>query len=773
MPRSTNFFKNETINYIISKYGKDINILDIGAGVGTYSDLLSPHGYKNIDCIEIFEPYVTDYNLRSKYREVFVDDIVKTNIDFDNYDLLIFGDVFEHISEQDCKILMDKIKSDVIIAIPFNSSQGEHFGNIYETHLQPNLDFINFIESYKSFYPLCLRFDYGIFINKKTNIIYLEDDQNPIPTNFDEFIKLKFSGIKKINLNETKNENVITDNKTTIVTCLWDLGRGNIDDSFKRSYDTYLEKFSKLLETDIPMYIFIDPKDENFVWKHRKKENTVINKMSLDELKDWFNFTNKTNEIRLKEEWLDQASWLRNSPQAVLECYNPLVMSKMFMLNNVTIWNPFKSDYFFWIDGGITSTVHYGYFTHDKVFNKLPNFIENNEDFVFLTYPYEGGNEVHGFERNRLAQYCNTDYVRFVCRGGFFGGKREVINEINGLYYHYLNSSLNENLMGTEESIFTIIMYNHPEIITQFMVEQDGMIWRFFEDIKDENYTQRVVNYKPEKSKKLDISKVALYVITFNSPNQFETLIKSMLEYDSDFITKTKKFLLDNSTDLSTTPRYKELCDKYEFEHIKKDNIGIVGGRVFVAEHFEETGLDFYYFFEDDMSFYHKKGEVCRNGFPRYADNLYQKSLEIISKENFDFLKLNFSEFYGDNSVQWSWYNVPREFRQSHWPEKPNLPVQGLDPNVPKTEFKHIKTHKGVPYVSGEVYLCNWPIVLTREGNYKCYLETKWAHPYEQTLMSYSFQETVKGKINPGILLMTPTEHNRFHHYAAELRKES
>jgi hypothetical protein len=246
-----------------------------------------------------------------------------------------------------------------------------------------------------------------------------------------------------------------------------------------------------------------------------------------------------------------------------------------------------------------------------------------------------------------------------------------------------------------------------------------------------------------------------------------------MLEYDSDFINKPTKFLLDNSTDLTTTPRYIELCEKYNFTHIKKDNIGIVGGRVFVAEHFDETDLDFYYFFEDDMAFYPKKGEVCRNGFPRFVDNLYQKSLGIIQKENFDFLKLNFSEFFGDHSVQWSWYNVGQDFRQSHWPNNTKLPVQGLDPNSPKTKFDEIHIHKGLPYITGESHLSNWPIVLTKEGNYKCYLETKWAHPYEQTLMSYAYQETVKGNIKPGLLLLTPTEHNRFHHYAAELRKES
>jgi hypothetical protein len=39
--------------------------------------------------------------------------------------------------------------------------------------------------------------------------------------------------------------------------------------------------------------------------------------------------------------------------------------------------------------------------------------------------------------------------------------------------------------------------------------------------------------------------------------------------------------------------------------------------------------------------------------------------------------------------------------------------------------------------------------------------------------MSYIFQETIKGEINQGLLLMTPTEHDRFDFYDGSLRKES
>ena len=556
--------------------------------------------------------------------------------------------------------------------------------------------------------------------------------------------------------------------KITLVTGLWDLGRGELTEGWSRPYEThYLTKFNELLKTENNLIIFGDSELENFVWERRTPSNTQFINKDLS----WFKnneFYDKIQKIRNNPDWFNQAGWLSESTQAKLEMYNPLVMSKMFLLHDAKILDKFNSEYLFWIDAGLTNTVHSGYFTHDKVIDKLPNLINK---FTFITFPYETNSEIHGFEFEKLCELSGNK-VNKVARGGFFGGPKETISDINSIYYGLLSSTLNDGYMGTEESIFSIMLYKHSDLINYFEIESNGLIGKFFEDLKNDDLKVKSES-KISVDNNLNINKVGLYVITFNSPNQFETLIKSMLEYDKNFILKPTKFLLDNSTDLSTTPRYKELCEEYNFEHIKKDNIGIVGGRVFVAEHFDETGLDFYYFFEDDMAFYPKKGEVCRNGFPRYVDNLYQKSLEIIQKENFDFLKLNFSEFYGSNDIQFSWYNVPQDFRQKHWPNNPKLPVIGLDTNSPKTKFEEIHIHKGLPYVLGEIFLCNWPIVLTKEGNYKCYLETKWAHPHEQVLMSYSYQETIKGKVKPGLLLLTPTEHHRFHHYDGSLRKEN
>jgi len=553
----------------------------------------------------------------------------------------------------------------------------------------------------------------------------------------------------------------------TLVTGLWNIKRDGISEGWSRSFQHYLDKFEQLLQVETNMIIFGDSELESFVFERRDRKTTTF----ITRPQEWFKneFYEKIQEIRTNPNWYGQAGWLPESTQARLDMYNPLVMSKIFLLNDAKIMDTFDSEHMFWIDAGLTNTVHPGYFTHDKVLDKLPKYVNK---FSFVCFPYETNSEIHGFTYDKISQIAEAK-VDMVARGGFFGGPKSLIGDINGIYYNLLSSTLSQNLMGTEESIFTIMCYKHSDIIDYFEIEGNGLFGKFFEDLKNDKLEKKCKSVNTTLNDDLDNNNSALYVITFNSPNQFETLIKSMEVYDMDFINKPKKFLLDNSSDLSTTEKYSELCEKYGFEHIKKDNLGICGGRQWIAEHSEENGFDFYFFFEDDMFFYPNKGEVCRNGFNRYAQNLYKNTIEIVKKYHYDFLKFNYSEFFGDNGIQWSWYNVPQDFRVKHWPEKPTLPVHGQDPNAPKTRFKNIRTYNGVPFIDGEIYYCNWPQVVTRHGNKKMFLETTWARPFEQTWMSYMFQETIKGNITPAMLLMTPTEHDRFEFYDGSLRKES
>lgn len=559
------------------------------------------------------------------------------------------------------------------------------------------------------------------------------------------------------------------DKKITLVTGLWDIKRSDLDEGWSRNYGHYLDRFSELLKTPLNLIIYGDEELEKFVWERRDKSNTQFIKRELSNFKESNEFYNKIQEIRNNQDWLNIAGWLNYSPQAKLEMYNPIVMSKMFLLNDARILDKFNSDYMFWIDAGITSTVHYGYFT-SELFDNIPKYVNK---FSFICFPYEAINEIHGFEYNKMCQYAGDSKIDKVARGGFFGGPKNTFHEANTLYYYTLKECLDSGYMGTEECIFTILLYKHCNVFNYFDIESDGLIYRFFDNLGHDKLEIKTECKNVNQSFYLNTLNTALYVITFNSPSQFETLIKSMLLYDENFIKKPKKYLLNNSTDPKTDEDYKKHCKKYDFIEIKKDNIGICGGRQYIAEHAEENNYDFYFFFEDDMFFYSKIGETCKNGFNRYVPQLYESSLHIIKENGFDFLKLSYTEFFGNNGTQWAWYNVPQDIREKYWPEYSRLPQHGTDPHSPRTVFKSINTYNGIPYINGEVYYSNWPQVVSKLGNKKMFLDTKWSYPYEQTWMSHIYQETKKGAINPGLLLITPTEHDRFDHYDGKLRKES
>ena len=52
----------------------------------------------------------------------------------------------------------------------------------------------------------------------------------------------------------------------TLVTGLWEIGRGDLSEGWSRSYQHYLNKFEDLLKVDNNLIIFGDEELEKFVW---------------------------------------------------------------------------------------------------------------------------------------------------------------------------------------------------------------------------------------------------------------------------------------------------------------------------------------------------------------------------------------------------------------------------------------------------------------------------------------------------------------------------
>ncbi len=79
------------------------------------------------------------------------------------------------------------------------------------------------------------------------------------------------------------------------------------------------------------------------------------------------------------------------------------------------------------------------------------------------------------------------------------------------------------------------MIYKYPNLIDYFEIEGNGLLFKFFEDLKNDSTVKKT---KMKQTNNLDTNKVGLYVLTFNSPNQFEKLIMSMESYDTRFLTQ-------------------------------------------------------------------------------------------------------------------------------------------------------------------------------------------------------------------------------------------
>ena len=139
------------INKIISSRAK--SVLDIGAGSGTYADFLKDAGYRGrLDAVEVWNDYIIEYGLEKKYNVVYAYDV--RDHDEWNYDVIIFGDILEHMSKEDALVVWEKARSQAkygVIAIPIiHYHQGAINNNPYEEHVKDDWSHEEVLASFPS-----------------------------------------------------------------------------------------------------------------------------------------------------------------------------------------------------------------------------------------------------------------------------------------------------------------------------------------------------------------------------------------------------------------------------------------------------------------------------------------------------------------------------------------------------------------------------------------------------------------------------------------------
>lgn len=149
--------KAETLAWFQSNADNIKTVVDIGPGSGTYIKLIREDAKCCVDAtwigVEIWAKYIEEFKLKERYNQIINADVRTVNWQDLNPDVVIAGDVLEHMTKQDAMKLVDRILSvakTLIVSIPIRyMPQDEHaYENPHEAHVKDDWSHDEVIETW-------------------------------------------------------------------------------------------------------------------------------------------------------------------------------------------------------------------------------------------------------------------------------------------------------------------------------------------------------------------------------------------------------------------------------------------------------------------------------------------------------------------------------------------------------------------------------------------------------------------------------------------------
>lgn len=253
----------------------------------------------------------------------------------------------------------------------------------------------------------------------------------------------------------------------TIVTALYDIGRGKMKKEANnfRPFSSYLEWFKDLLRVNAPLVIYLPPVGpesggydlKKFVEDNRSSDYpTQINIQPFSSL-----------PLYAKRSLIDNIMKKFNNPDPRLEFHHPdyiiVIYSKFDFLRKTIESNPFKSQYFFWVDAG--------YFREkpgDAVDLPWPDpdkLITINDKFLLQNFNQDTsqglghtiGQDLSQREKEYLSR-CPNEVI--AC---FFGGRGKTILNIGQQCLDLLDIMLSHHLVNNEQQALSLLAYRRPD----------------------------------------------------------------------------------------------------------------------------------------------------------------------------------------------------------------------------------------------------------------------------------------------------------------------
>lgn len=249
---------------------------------------------------------------------------------------------------------------------------------------------------------------------------------------------------------------------TTIVTGLFDINRIELDG---RSWNSYLNWFEKTLSINAPMVVFVEEKTYDFVKSKRSDHNTKIIVQNIKDL-NMYMYKDRMDTIISSDSY---KRTIKDSNR--IECKNSLYaiiqFSKFYWMAHASKENYFNSDYFIWMDAGLSR-----FFDDLNTSNRYPSESMESQlisfgDKAFIqtfccTYP-------DLFNASSLNESYLLDSRSYVM-GGLFGGNKTIIpilqNKITEVFEQLM---LNKGIVNNEQIVLGYLFKKSPELFATFV----------------------------------------------------------------------------------------------------------------------------------------------------------------------------------------------------------------------------------------------------------------------------------------------------------------
>ena len=265
----------------------------------------------------------------------------------------------------------------------------------------------------------------------------------------------------------------------TIVTALYDIDRENMGDG--RKFEQYLSWFKDTLKIQRPMVVFVDESLVSFVEESSNGLPTKIISQKLEEIPYYF-LNDKINDIISSHEYKNK---MQHSHR--LECglslYNVVIYSKFLWMKKAIEENFFKSDYFMWIDAGLSRF----FLNYDVDINQLypsenaTKILLENKNNVLVHASMSYFPEIT--QAKKLEESYFWDYRTFVM-AGLWGGGSTILTKLCEMVDDVLqNKMIKNNVINNEMSALGYLLKNNDEMFTVF--ENYSHIHREYEIISE------------------------------------------------------------------------------------------------------------------------------------------------------------------------------------------------------------------------------------------------------------------------------------------------